>query len=166
LENPVEHVEPVKHASNARRRPFTVPEIRAVLAVADPEWQSLIKFGLYCGQRLGDLALLTWSNIDLARDKLRLVTRKTGKRLTGCANGTPTKVGASVGTRKGCRRRLVCFHSLRRTAVTLLKLKEAGIPQAVVQELIGHESEQISANYTHVGTEALRKAAAAFPKLV
>jgi integrase len=55
------------------------------------------------------------------------------------------------------------FHSLRHTAVTLLK--EAGIPQAAVQELIGHESEQISANYTHVGTEALRKAAAAFPRL-
>jgi integrase len=82
LENPVEHVEPVKDASNARRRPFTIPEIQAVLAVADPEWQSLIKFGLYSGQRLGDLALLTWSNIDLARDELRLVTRKTGKRLT------------------------------------------------------------------------------------
>ena len=50
--------------------------------MADPEWQSLIKFGLYSGQRLGDLALLTWSNVDLARDELRLVTRKTGKRLT------------------------------------------------------------------------------------
>ena len=55
------------------------------------------------------------------------------------------------------------FHSLRHTAVTLLK--EAGIPQAAAQESIGHESEQISANYTHIGTEALRKSAAAFPKL-
>jgi integrase len=35
------------------------------------------------------------------------------------------------------------FHSLRYTAVSLLK--DAGIPQAVVQELVGHDSEQMSA---------------------
>jgi integrase len=48
---------------------------------------------------------------------------------------------------------------LRHTAVSLLK--DAGIPQAAVQELIGHDSEQMSALYTHVGREALEKAAAA-----
>jgi integrase len=55
------------------------------------------------------------------------------------------------------------FHSLRHTAVSLLK--DAGIPQAVVQELIGHDSEAMSALYTLVGTEALKKAAAAVPEL-
>ena len=45
----------------------------------------------------------------------------------------------------------------RYTAVTLLN--EAGIPVAVVMELIGHDSEQMSAHYTHVGHEALQKAA-------
>lgn len=53
------------------------------------------------------------------------------------------------------------FHSLRHTAVTLLK--EAGVPHAVVQELIGHDSEQMSEHYTHVGSEALKKAASALP---
>lgn len=55
------------------------------------------------------------------------------------------------------------FHSLRHTAVTLLK--EAGVPQAVVMEMIGHDSEQMSQHYTHVGKEALAKAAAALPDL-
>jgi len=55
------------------------------------------------------------------------------------------------------------FHSLRHTAVSLLK--DAGIPQAVVQELIGHDSEQMSAQYTHVGREALERAAAALPEI-
>ena len=55
------------------------------------------------------------------------------------------------------------FHSLRHSAVTILK--EAGIPQAVVMELIGHESEAMSQNYTKVGDAALEKAAAAFPIL-
>ena len=55
------------------------------------------------------------------------------------------------------------FHSLRHTAVSLLK--DAGIPQAVVQELVGHDSEQMSALYTHVGPEALERAAAALPEI-
>jgi len=51
----------------------------------------------------------------------------------------------------------------RHTAVSLLK--DAGIPEAAVMELVGHDSKQMSAHYTHVGREALEKAAAAFPEL-
>jgi site-specific recombinase XerD len=57
----------------------------------------------------------------------------------------------------------VSFHSLRHSAVSLLKA--AGIPHATVQELIGHESEAVSRQYTHVDEGALRQAARAFPKL-
>ena len=81
LEDPAEGVKSVKNRSDFARRPFSIDELRAVLAVAGDEWQSLIKFGLYTGQRLGDLALLTWSQIDLERDEIALTTRKTGKRL-------------------------------------------------------------------------------------
>jgi integrase len=55
------------------------------------------------------------------------------------------------------------FHSLRHTAVSLLK--DAGVPEAAVMEMIGHDSEQMSAHYTHVGIEALAKAAAALPEI-
>jgi integrase len=55
------------------------------------------------------------------------------------------------------------FHALRHTAVSLLK--DAGIPEAVVMELVGHESKAMSAHYTHVGTEALAKAVAALPAI-
>jgi integrase len=44
-------------------------------------------------------------------------------------------------------------------------MKEAGVPEAVVMELVGHDSEQMSAHYTHVGREALEKAAATLPKV-
>jgi len=47
---------------------FTLPELRSLLAVANDEWKSLILFGLYTGQRLGDLARLTWQNVDLEHD--------------------------------------------------------------------------------------------------
>jgi integrase len=80
-QDPAEGVKTVKNRESFSRRPFTLDELRAILAVADPEWQSLIKFGLYTGQRLSDLANLTWSQIDLERDEIRLTTRKTFKPL-------------------------------------------------------------------------------------
>ena len=57
----------------------------------------------------------------------------------------------------------VSFHSLRHTAVSLMK--DAGVPDAVVMELVGHESSAMSHRYTHVGKESLAKAAAALPEL-
>jgi len=216
-DDPCEFVNVTKKSASTRRRPFTIPEIQAVVAVADDEWRSMILFGLYTGQRLGDIASLTWQNVDLLRDEIRLVTRKTGKtmilpiaaplrrHLEGLAvNDQPdapihprafTIVGgagrtghlsnqfgdllAAAGLRKkqshqktekgkGRNHRrassILSFHCLRHTAVSLLK--DAGIPAAAVMELIGHDSEQMSQHYTHVGHEALRKAAGALPDIM
>ena len=80
-QDPAEGIKSVKGAATVKRRPFTIDELRRVLAVAGPEWQSLIKLGLYTGQRLSDLATLTWAQIDLERDEIALTTRKTDKRL-------------------------------------------------------------------------------------
>jgi integrase len=80
--DPAEFVPALKRDLNASsRRPFTLPEIRQVLEVADEEWQLLILFGLYTGQRIGDLAAMTWSNLDLGRNEISFITRKRGKRL-------------------------------------------------------------------------------------
>ena len=214
LENPAEHVDAIRDRSKEVRRPFTIGELQAVMAVADPEWQSLIRFGLYTGQRLADLSLLTWGNVDVARNEIRLVKKKTGKRLTipmsppllqhvlslpaSESPDTPIHPRAFEAVQRqhraisvsnwfvdllaqaGLRRKQnhqgrgigraakrapsqLSFHSLRHTAVSLLK--DAGIPQAVVQELIGHDSEQMSALYTHVGREAMERAAATLPEI-
>jgi integrase len=69
-------------SSEQARRPFTTSEIQRVISVADAEWKSLILFGLYTGQRLANLATLTWDHVDLSRNEIRLKTRKTAKRLT------------------------------------------------------------------------------------
>jgi integrase len=81
VEDPAEGLKPVRDREQAQRRPFTVPEIQRILEVAEPEWRSLILFGLYTGQRLGDIARLTWDNVDLVRGELRLVSQKVGKAL-------------------------------------------------------------------------------------
>ena len=55
------------------------------------------------------------------------------------------------------------FHSLRRSATTFMH--EAGIPQAVVQAMIGHDSAAVHDLYVSVGRDALQKAAEALPEL-
>jgi integrase len=75
-------VRPTKSAEeNAQRRPFTLPEIKRLLRAAHGDWRGMILFGLYTGQRLGDIARLTWQNVDLERGELALVTRKTKRRV-------------------------------------------------------------------------------------
>jgi integrase len=69
-----------RHGEESSRRPFTLPELRSLLEVANDEWRGIILFGLYTGQRLKDIASLTWQNIDLQREELKLSTGKTGRR--------------------------------------------------------------------------------------
>ena len=215
-DDPAEFVKTVRLGEDEERKPFTLDQLRAVLEVADDEWKSMILCGLYTGQRLSDIALLTWSNVDLDRKELRLVTKKTRKRLiiplapalartfeslpssddpdaplhprahrlvsqqkkSGHLSNLFADVLADAGLRKKTphrktsnsgrgvradRQQRLSFHSLRHTAVTLLK--EAGVPDAAIMALIGHESVAMSQHYTHVGRDALQKAAGALPDI-
>ncbi len=81
LENPCEFVDTIRQRGGSKRRPFTIPELKSVLDVANEEWRSMILCGLYTGQRLGDIATITWQNIDLIKGQLRLITRKTRKTI-------------------------------------------------------------------------------------
>jgi integrase len=182
FQDPAEGVRTVKSSAPSERRPFTIDELRAVLEVADDEWKGLIKFGLYTGQRLADIAALTWAQVDLSRNEIRLTTRKTGKKLVipfadplrehllslpagekprspvhprayeiihtqGGRVGTLSRQFSELLAAAGLRQPLshtsrgigragrrqvfeLSFHSLRHTAVSLLK--DAAIPDAVV----------------------------------
>ena len=199
-----------------RRRGFTIPEIQRVLKVANDEWRSLIFFGLYTGQRLGDLARLNWQNVDLDRDEIRFVSRKTGRTMiipiapplraqieklpagddphqplhprafasveksggvktlsrqfyelladAGLATPKVHRKTESAPGRDGPRElSQISFHRLRHTATSLMK--NAGINASVVMDIIGHESEAVSAHYTHVDEETKRKAIALLPDI-
>jgi integrase len=74
-----------------------------------------------------------------------------------------THASRGIGRENRREQPQISFHSLRYSAVSLLKA--AGIPHATVQELIGHESEAVSQAYTTVDEAAKRKATRAFPKL-
>jgi integrase len=63
------------HGSSPRKF-FCIIRIGRCFTPPDPEWKSLVIFGLYTGQRLGDLARLTFDALDLQRNELRLRTGK------------------------------------------------------------------------------------------
>lgn len=80
-ENPAMLMKGVKSTNDdSKRRAFTIPELEQILAAANEEWRGIILTGLYTGQRLGDIAALTWENLDLARSELKLVTGKTNRQ--------------------------------------------------------------------------------------
>ena len=196
-------------SSNAERRPFKLSELRRLLDVASGEWRGVILFGLYTGQRLGDIARLVWLNVNLERGEIAFVMSKTSRQqiipiaatlreyienelpisddprgpLFPKAFSTVTGQFDRVGTlsnqfydvmveaglvshrphaKKGTGRdgkrsgTELSFHCLRHTATSLMK--EAGIAEATVRDIIGHESKAVSANYTHVD-EASKRAA-------
>jgi integrase len=202
-------VRPAKFSEDHRsRRPFTLKELRRILRVANGEWRGLILFGLYTGQRLGDISSLTWRNVDLERGELAFVTRKTKRRQLVPLGapllkyleelnagddpaqplfpnaGAVKRIGTlsnqfyeilvsaglaakrshkSNGKGRKARRAFneVSFHALRHTATSLME--NAGISPAIVQDLIGHDSPEVSAHYTHIEESAKRRAIQSLP---
>src|SRR5262249_38165761 len=73
----------LKSTAESKRRAFTLSEIKRILKACehDQEWRGLVPFGLYLGQRLGDLAKLTWRAVDLEAGAVAFRTRKTGRRM-------------------------------------------------------------------------------------
>ena len=70
------------------------------------------------------------------------------------------ETSASVGANDGRRARPLCgFHSLRSTFVT--RCIAAGVPQAVVQTLVGHASQRMTQHYTHLQNRDILAAFAA-----
>ena len=57
----------------------------------------------------------------------------------------------------------VSFHSFRHTATSCLR--DAGAPQGVAMELIGHSSATVHRHYCHLGSDTLRRAVSLLPAL-
>lgn len=59
---------------------FTVEEVHRMLQVLPSEWRSMVICCIYMGgQRLGDVATLTWKQIDMEQGIIALKTAKTGR---------------------------------------------------------------------------------------
>jgi integrase len=161
---------------------------------------------LYLGQRLGDLARLTWRAVDLDTGEVAFSTRKTGRRIVlpladylaslpasdnpnafVFARAASAKRTASLSnqfrdilvpaglvepqprghksTGKGRDQAReaseISFHSLRHSAVTMLKA--AGVSDFIAREIVGHASAAVSRQYTHLTTDDKRSAMQRLP---
>lgn len=67
-------------AREQSRRAFTLQELKQIMDVASDEWRGLILTGLYTGLRLSDVATLTWANVDLQQQEIRVISGKTGRQ--------------------------------------------------------------------------------------
>src|SRR5262252_2550730 len=208
--NPAVRVKLLKLTVESKRRAFTLTEIKRILKACgnDIEWRGLVLFGLYLGQRLGDLTKLTWRAVDLDTGEIAFTTRKTGRRivlplvqpLVDYLSGLPTsdnpnayifpnsakhKRTASLSNqfreilveaglveprnyityKKGRDQARepseISFHSLRHSAVTMLKA--AGVSDFITREIVGHESAAVSRQYTHLTTDDKRAAMRRLP---
>ena len=208
--NPAVRVPVLKSRDKSARRAFTLPEIKRILKACgdDAEWRGLVLFGLYLGQRLGDLAKLTWRAVNLDTGEIAFTARKTGRRMnqplhpalveylgTLPASDNPnafifpraasakrtsslsnqfreilvdaglveprTHEATGKGRSQAREPSEISFHSLRHSAVTMLKA--AGVSDFVAREIVGHESAAISRQYTHLSTDDLRSAVQRLP---
>jgi integrase len=169
----------------------------------DQEWRGMVLFGLYLGQRLGDLAKLTWRAVNLESGEIAFTAKKTGRRIvlplmqplvdylsalpasdnpnafifpnsaahkrTGslsnqfreilvAAGLIEPRVSEATGKGRSQARETseISFHSLRHSAVTLLKA--AGVSDFIAREIVGHDSAAVSRQYSHLSTEHKRDA--------
>lgn len=76
-ENPCHAVDPLRQTAT-KRREFRPAELRILLASLTGEWRALVLLGYYTGQRLNDLAMLTWQQVDLQGGNVTFHTAKTG----------------------------------------------------------------------------------------
>jgi integrase len=210
--NPAVRVKLLKSTAESKRRAFTFNEIKRILKVCgdDTEWRGLVLFGLYLGQRLGDLAKLTWRAVDLDTGELAFSTRKTGRRIVlplvqpladylaslpasdnpnafifpraasakrtaslsnqfrdilvaaGLVEPRPRGHKSTGKGRNQAREASeISFHSLRHSAVTMLKA--AGVSDFMAREIVGHESAAVSRQYTHLTTDDKRAAMQRLP---
>ncbi len=73
------------------KRAFTMDELEILVNGLKGEWRSLVIFAVYTGQRLGDLATLKWSAIDIDNNKFSIVTSKTNRQVKMFLNSSLRK---------------------------------------------------------------------------
>jgi integrase len=208
--NPAVRVKMLKSTKESKRRAFSLAEIKRILKACgdDVEWRGLVLFGLYLGQRLGDLARLTWRAVNFETGEIAFTAHKTGRRIVLplvqplveylsalpagdnpnayiFPNSAKHKRTASLSnqfretlvdaglveprnyriTTKGRASAReaseISFHSLRHSAVTMLKA--SGLSDVFAREIVGHESAAVSRQYTHLSTDDLRNAMRRLP---
>ncbi len=81
--NPVAALKPLPSDGGVARKPFTAEEVaRLVKAAPSEEWQGMILMGAYTGLRLADCANLKWEDVNLTKEEIVTMPKKTQRKKT------------------------------------------------------------------------------------
>ena len=81
-ENPWVKIRHMTLATHTRRE-LTIEELARVCGSVTGEMRLLFAVGIYTGLRLGDCAMLEWGAVDLARNRIMTIPRKTARHAHG-----------------------------------------------------------------------------------
>jgi integrase len=171
---------------NARQGFIQDGQYRVLLAALPEHLKCLLVVGYHCGNRLGELRKLQWSQVDLAAEEIRIEKRQAkGKRprtlpiygemaewlewqqerrapecdLVFHWKGKP--LGSHLkGWDRSCTDAGIeelHFHDLRRSAIR--NMERAGIPRSVAMSISGHRTESVYKRYDIVADGDLKAAA-------
>jgi len=66
---------------SVEKHTFTEEQVQRLIDVSKGDWRGMVLFGFYSGARLGDLANLTWDEVDLDKKVITFAQKKTGKKI-------------------------------------------------------------------------------------
>jgi len=78
--NPVAGLKAVR-GDRVDKHTFTAEQIQRLFNTAEGDWKGMVVAGFYTGARLGDLANLTWGNVDLFERTITFTQKKTGAKI-------------------------------------------------------------------------------------
>ncbi|MBI4231201.1 MAG: site-specific integrase [Planctomycetes bacterium] len=174
-----------------QNRPFrylTREEADTLVAACVGHVRVVVLVALHSGLRRGELLALRWRDIDFARGVLTVANSKSGRmrhipmnetlrealhgveRIVGSPYVFCNADGKPYGTVKtgfwgACRRaglEGVRFHDLRHTFASWLVIE--GKPLAVVRELLGHASFEMTLRYAHLAPDQKADAVASLDR--
>ena len=187
--NPCLHVK--KYGETKRDRFLSPEEVVRLMASLEEEAKTCqniwtiyaIRLLLLTGCRLNEILTLTWAEVDLPNQCLRLKDSKTGKKLVYLSSAavstfeslpqTPGNVHVICGDKEGAHlvnlqkpwRRIreraglsdVRLHDLRHTFASIAASRGLSLP--MIGALLGHKQTQTTARYAHLLGQPLREAA-------
>lgn len=159
------------------------PRLMAVLTNRREHLRPVVVIALNTGMRRSEILSLRWEQIDFSRDSIHLLRTKSGKPRTVPMNTVVREVlsvmkgindsecvfvnprtgkpltdikNAFKAALKEAGIEGLRFHDLRHTAGT--RMADAGVPIAVIADILGHKDIRTTMRYVHATDEGKRRA--------
>jgi len=177
--NPASHMKRLPER-NMRLRFLTSEEAGRLVAAAVPHLRPILLVALNTGARLSELLTLKWTEVDFASGTVSFLDTKSGRRRDVRMNriveetiGEMERTSDAVFTYNGKAIRSVKtafrtararagiaadfrFHDMRHTFASHAVM--AGVDLRTLQEILGHQSYQMTLRYAHLAKDHVMKA--------